>query len=157
MLDEILREYPKFPGAAFNLGVLYDEQQRPNDARTAYLTEVANYPNSFKARFNLGKVLSALGDWTGSIEQMREVIRIAPRRPEGYLFLARGLLHEGGPLDEVQALTEKGLTFAAAPDMKALGWFLMADVFQRRQQPAKVAEALRKARMHASSGGRQSR
>jgi hypothetical protein len=88
---------------------------------------------------------------------MREVIRIAPRRPEGYLFLARGLLHEGGPLDEVQALTEKGLTFAAAPDMKALGWFLMADVFQRRQQPAKVAEALRKARMHASSGGRQSR
>ena len=157
MLDEILREYPKFPGAAFNLGVLYDEQQRPNDARTAYLAEVANYPNSFKARFNLGKVLSGLGDWTGSIEQMREVIRIAPSRPEGYLFLARGLLHEGGPLDEVQALTEKGLTFAAAPDMKALGWFLMADVFQRRQQPAKVAEALRKARMHASSGGRQSR
>jgi choline-sulfatase len=157
MLDEILREYPKFPGAAFNLGVLYDEQQRPNDARTAYLAEVANYPNSFKARFNLGKVLSGLGDWTGSIEQMREVIRIAPRRPEGYLFLARGLLHENGPLDEVQALTEKGLTFAAEPDMKALGWFLMADVFQRRQQPAKVAEALKKARLHASSGGRQSR
>ena len=43
---------------------------------------------------------------------MREVIRIAPSRPEGYLFLARGLLHESAPLDEVQALTEKGLTLA---------------------------------------------
>ena len=149
ILDDILREQPKFPGAWFNLGVLYDEQRRPEDARRAYLAEVENYPNSFKARFNLGKVLSALGDWPGSIEQMREVVKIAPNQPEGYLFLARGLLHERGPLDEVRALAEKGLTFAKTPDMKALGWFLLADVFQRTQQPDKVAEALRNARMHA--------
>ena len=51
-------------------------------------------PDSFKARFNLGQgALRELGDWPGSIEQMREVVRIAPKRPEGYLFLARGLLH----------------------------------------------------------------
>ena len=153
ILDEILKEHPKFPGASFNLGVLYDQQQRPADARAAYLAEVANYPNSFKARFNLGKVLTALGDWTGSIEQMREVVRIAPERPEGYLFLARGLLHEGGPLDEVQTLTQKGLRFARTSDMKALGWFLMADVFQRRHQPDRMTEALRNARMHAAAGG----
>ena len=29
--------------------------------------------------------------------------------------------------------------------MKALGWLLLADVYSRRQQPEKVAEALRKA------------
>ena len=156
MLDEILREYPKFPGAWFNLGVLYDEQGQPHEARKAYLAEIANYPNSFKARFNLGKVLTQVGDWPGSIEQMREVVRIAPKRPEGYLFLARGLLHEGGSLDEVQSLAEKGLTFAETADTKALGWFLMADVFQRRQQPARMADALRTARMHAARG-KQSR
>jgi arylsulfatase A-like enzyme/tetratricopeptide (TPR) repeat protein len=154
LLDEILREHPKFPGASFNLGVLYEEQQRPGEARAAYLAEVTNYPNSFKARFNLGKVLASGGDWTGSIAQMREVVRIAPDRPEGYLFLARGLLHENGPLDEVDTLTTRGLTLATTSDMKALGWFLMADVFQRRHQPDRVAEALRNARLHTSAGGR---
>ncbi len=112
MLDGILGEQPRFPGAWFNQGVLYDEQRRPGEARQAYLAEVANYPNSFEARFNLGKVLGTLGDWTGAIAQMREVIRIAPKRAEGYLFLARALLHERSALDEVQGLVEKGLSLA---------------------------------------------
>jgi arylsulfatase A-like enzyme/tetratricopeptide (TPR) repeat protein len=151
MLEEILEAHPKFPGGQFNLGVLFEEQRRPEDARAAYATEVANYPKSFKARFNLGKVLSGLGQWPESIEQMREVIRIAPRRPEGYLFLARALLHESAPLDEVQTLTEKGLAVADNAEHKALGWFLMADVFSRRHQPAEVERALRNARMQQAS------
>lgn len=152
ILSDILHDDPRFPGAWFNQGVLYTEQRRADDARKAYVAEVANYPNSFKARFNLGKVLAELGDWTGSIEQMREIIRIAPSQPEGYLFLARGLLHEGRALDEVQALTEKGLTLARTSEFKALGWFLLADVFERRRQPDKVTIALRNAQMHLSSG-----
>jgi hypothetical protein len=40
---------------------------------------------------------------------------------------------------------EKGLSLAETPDLKALGWLLMADVFSRRRQPEKVNEALRKA------------
>jgi arylsulfatase A-like enzyme len=150
-LEEIVREYPRFPGAQFNLGVLYEEQGRPQEARTAYTAELAAYPDAFKARFNLGKLLSGLGDWPGSIAQMREAVRIAPKRPEGYLFLARGLLHESAPLDEVQGLAEKGLALAQAPDVKALGWFLMADVFSRRHQPDRMNEALAKARMHGPS------
>jgi choline-sulfatase len=151
VLDAIVKEHPKFPGAWFNLGVLYDEQRRTDDARRAYVAEVENYPNSFKARFNLGKVLSAVGDWSGSIEQMRAVIRIAPNQPEGYLFLARNLLHERATLAEIQPLVEKGLLLARTPEMKTFGWFLMADVFERQGQPVKVAEALRNARTHAAA------
>ena len=73
---------------------------------------------------------------------MREVVRIAPRRPEGYLFAARGLLHESAPLDDVQSLAEKGLSLARTPELKALGWFLMADVYSRRHQPDNVTRAL---------------
>lgn len=149
-LEEIVRDFPRFPGTQFNLGVVYDEQGRPREARTAYAAEVANHPESFKARFNLGKALSREGDWPGSIAEMREVVRIAPKRPEGYLFLARGLLHEGAPLDEVQGLAEKGLQLARASDVKALGWFLMADVYSRRREPEKVNEALGRARQAAA-------
>jgi len=152
ILVEIARDYPRFPGAHFNLGVLYEEQGRPQEARTAYAAELAVYPDQFKARFNLGKVLSQRGDWAGAIAEMRETIRIAPRRPEGYLFLARGLLHESAPLDEVEGLAEKGLGLARAPDVKALAWFLLADVYSRRHQPDRVQEALRNGRMQVSAG-----
>jgi tetratricopeptide (TPR) repeat protein len=83
LLNEIVKEYPKFPFAHFNLGLLYDEQRRFEEARSAYAAEVSAYPQHFKARFNLGKVLFQLGDHAGSLEQMREVVRLAPRQPEG--------------------------------------------------------------------------
>jgi tetratricopeptide (TPR) repeat protein len=145
VLKEIIGEHPRFPLAYFNLGLLYEEQGRFEQARSAYAAEVAAYPQHYKARFNLGKVLYQLGDRAGSLEQMREVIRIAPKRPEGYLLLARGLLQESAPLEEVQSLAEKGLSLAQAADLKALGWLLLADVFNRQQQPEKMNDALRKA------------
>jgi choline-sulfatase len=151
LLKEIVAEHPKFPFAHFNLGLLYDDQRRLEEAKSAYAAEVAAYPQQFKARFNLGKVLFQLGDRAGSLEQMREVVRIAPRQPEGYLFLARGLLQESAPIEQVQALVEKGLSLAQAPDHKALGWLLMADVYNRKGQPEKVNEALRQAESYRSA------
>jgi len=154
MLEAVLSSHPRFPGAQFNLGVLYEELGRPQDARTAYEAEVANYPSSFKARFNLGKTLAQLEDWPGSIAQMREVVRIAPRRSEGYLFLARGLLHEtAAPLDETERLVQQGLGLADTADLKALGWFLMADIFNRRHQPEQMNAALKNARQAAAVKG----
>lgn len=145
LLKEIVAEHPRFPLAQFNLGLVYEEQGRREDARAAYAAEVAAYPQQFKARFNLGKVLFELGDRPGSLEQMREVVRLAPKQPEGYLFLARGLLQQSAPIEEVQGLVEKGLSLAQAPDLKALGWLLMADVYNRKRQPERMNDALRKA------------
>ncbi len=145
LLKEIIEDYPRFPLAEFNLGLLYDEQGRLADAKAAYAAEVSEYPSHYKARFNLGKVLFQLGDDAAALEQMREVARISPRLPQGYLFEARGLLNQGAPIDEVQGLVEKGLSLADTPDMKALGFLLLADVYNRRRQPDKMNEALRRA------------
>ena len=145
LLAQIVDDHPRFPLAQFNLGLAYEALGRPADARAAYAAEVAAYPRHFKARFNLGKLLFQLGDGRGAIEQMREVVRLAPERAEGYLFLARGLLPEPAAIDEVQRLVEKGLSLAGTPELKALGWLLMADVFNRRRQPERMNEALRKA------------
>ncbi len=150
LLNEIIRDFPRFPLAHFNLGLLYEQQGRPEEARSAYAEEVSAYPGDFRARFNLGKVLFRLGDGAGSLEQMREVIRIAPKQPEGYLFLARGLLQESAPIDEIHALVEKGLSLAETPDTRALGFFVLADVYNRKRRPDKANEALRKAEAYAS-------
>jgi arylsulfatase A-like enzyme/tetratricopeptide (TPR) repeat protein len=152
LLEEIVAEHPRFPFAQFNLGLLHEEQGRMAQARAAYEAEIAAYPGHFKPRFNLGKVLFGLGERRAAMEQMREVIRIAPRQAEGHLFLARGMLQETAPLDEVEALAEKGLALARSPELKALGWFLLADVYNRRRQPARMNEALRRARSYSSPG-----
>lgn len=149
-LKQVIQESPKFPLAHFNLGLLYEEQGKLEEARAAYAQEVVNYPGEFKARFNLGKVLFKLGDRSGSLEQMREVIKITPKLAEGYLLLARGLLYEPVPLDEVRALVEKGLSFAETSEVKALGYFLLADIYNREHQPEKMSEALQKANSYKS-------
>jgi arylsulfatase A-like enzyme/Tfp pilus assembly protein PilF len=145
MLKDIVREYPQFSRTRYNLGLLYEEQGRLNEARTAYAEEVAAFPREFQARFNLGKVLLKLGDMAGYMENMREVVKLAPQQAEGYLFLARGLLLEQAPLDEVQSVLEKGLALAETSELKAFGYFLLADIYSRRNQPEKMNEALQKA------------
>jgi len=143
ILLEVTKASPKWPLANFNLGLLYEEQGRLEEARAAYAREVATYPGEFKARFNLGKLLFKLGDRGGSLVEMREVVRTAPKLAEGYLFLARGLLYEDVPPGEVKAAVDAGLALAQTPELKAMAYFLLADVYNRLREPDKVKEALR--------------
>jgi len=77
---------------------------------------------------------------------MNEVVKLAPEMAEGFLFLARGQLRDpAADLAAAQTNVETGLKRARAPELLALGWFLMADIYTRRQLPARVGEALRKA------------
>ncbi|MGD9347321.1 MAG: sulfatase-like hydrolase/transferase [Candidatus Aminicenantes bacterium] len=154
-LKQVIQEAPKYPLAHFNLGLLYEETGRLEDARSAYSQEVENYPGEFKARFNLGKLLFKLGDRAGSLAQMREVVKITPKLAEGHLMLARGMLYEDVPLDEVQEEVELGLSLAETNELKALGYFLLADIYSRRQEPAKMNEALKKANAFKSNRSMQ--
>jgi len=149
-LKAILEESPKFPLAHYNLGLLYEEQGRFEEARAAYAAEVANFPKGYKARFNLGKVLFRLGDKPGSLAEMREVVALAPKLAEGRLMLGRGLLDAGSPLEEVRAEVEKGLSLAGTPELKALGYFLMADIYNRRGDTFRMNEALARANSYKS-------
>jgi len=85
---------------------------------------------------------------------MREVVKVAPEQAEGYLFLARGLFLEEAPLDEVQALVEKGISLARTSELKALGYFLLADIYNRKHESGKMNEALKKANAFNSKRSR---
>jgi arylsulfatase A-like enzyme/tetratricopeptide (TPR) repeat protein len=149
-LNAVIRDSSKFPLAHYNLGLLYEEQGKLEEARAAYAEEVASFPQEYKARFNLGKVLFRLGDRVGSLEQMREVVKIAPKLAEGHLLFARALLYESAPLGEVRAAVEKGLSLADTSELKALGYFLLADIYNRAGDPGKMNEALKKANFYKS-------
>jgi len=152
ILKAINREFPKFPQVNFNLGLAQEEQGFFAQAESGYRKEIEYYPQSVPARFNLGKLLLKNGDYPGYMSEMQEVVKLAPDMPEGHLFLARGqLLDPGNNLTVIEANVEKGLKNTQAADLQALGWFLLADIYSRRQQPAKMQEALRKANHYKSA------
>jgi arylsulfatase A-like enzyme/Tfp pilus assembly protein PilF len=155
ILNIIERDYPKFPLVNFHLGLVADEQGDLVRAEIGYRKEIEFFPKSVPARFNLGKLLLKKGAFDGYMTEMNEIIKLAPEMAEGYLFLARGQLRDpAADLTVVQANVEKGLTNARTPDLLALGWFLMADIYDRRHQPAKVREALDKANHYQSLRGK---
>jgi tetratricopeptide (TPR) repeat protein len=141
-LQTVIREHPKFPLAHFHLGLLHEEQGKLVEATKEYEKEIADHPGGFVARFNLGRIQLRLGNHEGYMQQMRDVVRLAPKNAMGYLFLARGLLQENANPDEILNLTEQGLSFAKTPEHKAMAYFLLADIYNRKNQPQQVRQAL---------------
>jgi hypothetical protein len=66
------------------------------------------------------------------------------------LFLARGLLYEDVDINYIRELVQKGLQLAEESELKALAYFLLADIYTRKNQPAKVKEALEKGNYYKS-------
>ena len=150
-LGSVLAEHPRFPLASFNLGLAYEEQGRLAEARAAYAAEVEHNPGAVAARSNLGNVLLRLGDAAGAEEQMRAAIGVAPDEPRPHLFLARVLLARSGDLDEALASARTGLARASTDDVRALAYYLMADVYSRQGRRAELADALARARHHEAA------
>lgn len=119
-------------------------------AKEAYLAEIEHHPDHVPTHFNLGNLSLKMGDARGYRAQMEKVIELAPDRPRGYLFLARGLLSGGGELERARALVDKGLSLADSAELKALGYFLLADIYARQGQRSRVNEALAKAQFFAA-------
>ncbi len=150
MLTRIRRESPSFAMVHFHLGLLYEETNRPGESRESYLQELRRDPALVPARFNYGRLLYKMGDLDGYLEQMRAVVAHDPTSARGYLFLARGLLKKDSDLDAVLKHVQKGISLAKDNRMKALGHYLLADIYTRKKQPAKVQAALKKARALSS-------
>jgi arylsulfatase A-like enzyme/tetratricopeptide (TPR) repeat protein len=147
-LHDILSTHPKFPLTHFNLGLLYENEGKLDEARKAYTEEVDQYPGCVPARFNLGDLLLRTGDAKGAEEQMRSLIKAKPEEPRAYLFLARTLLAESADLGETQKYVDEGLERSTAPELKALGYFLLADIYSRQGRRDDVEAALAKARYY---------
>ena len=145
LLKSILEEYPRFPRVYYHLGLMYEEQGRLEEAIAAYQKEVENYPDHYRARFNLGKLWLKEGDLEGYLREMKKVMEISPEEAEGYLFYARGLLLRGDDPQSILPLIHEGLSRAKKNDLQALGYFLLADVYNRLGQAEKVREALNRA------------
>lgn len=150
ILRAILAEHPRSPLAHFHLGLICEATGRRDEARAEYQAEIKEAGESVPAHFNLGSLALAQGDDAEYRAQMEKVIELAPDRARGYLFLARGLLREPGETRRAADLAERGLELADTAELKALAYFVLADVYARQGDNARLASALAQARRYAA-------
>ena len=70
--------------AWFNLGSYYAERNRTREARTPLEKTVELRPKLLEARWNLGGVYFNSGDRAKAVQQLKEMIKIAPNSPMGH-------------------------------------------------------------------------
>ncbi len=148
------RRAPEVPARALQPRTALRGAGRPGDARAAYAEEVELQPDSVVARFNLGNLFLRSATLLQPRISCRQLLKASPDEPRAYLFLARALLARAADPAEVLPLVKEGLERSQTPDLKALGYFLLADVYSRQGRRAEVEGALRSAQSYKAQTAR---
>jgi arylsulfatase A-like enzyme/predicted Zn-dependent protease len=137
---------PTMRNLHYNLALLFEETGDLSKAVNEYKAELENIPHNFKACFNLSRVYRMMGDVLEEENYLNKTMELNPNFPMSYFYLARIYLNRNEDYDKAIALVEKGI--GLKPDTKdlPLGYFLLADIYNRLGQQAKSEEYVRKAR-----------
>ena len=136
---------PEVRTGRFNLGRIQEARGDLEQAEALYRDELRQYPDHGKARFNLAQLLRGRGDRSGFLAELHALVDTAPEFGPGYFFLAREELN-AGRFDVAAALARRGLQVDSASEVAPLGYYVLADVYNRQGQPAKAQEEVAKAR-----------
>ena len=142
---------PTLTNAQYNLAQILEAQGRGREAEEAYLREIGRMPGHFKALFNLSRLYRALGEEDRELEYLRKAAAADPDFPLTYFYIARILLGRGRDLAEAVTLVRKGLDLKPGKDDLPLGYFLLADLYNRLGDAAKSAEYAAKGRAAAAA------
>jgi tetratricopeptide (TPR) repeat protein len=95
LLPRVLGYEPRMDLVEYNLGRLYDEQGRPEEAREHYKAAFVLNPKDFLACLNLGNLAARHGDWATALRFYQRAAALEPRSDDaesnqGGVFLAMG-------------------------------------------------------------------
>lgn len=112
LLPRALGYEPRMDLVEYNLGRLYDEQGRPEEAREHYKAAFVLNPKDFLACLNLGNLAARQGDWGTALRFFQRAAILEPRSDDaesnqGGVYLAMG--------DLVQAEAHLGRALALNP------------------------------------------
>ncbi|HUU06139.1 MAG TPA: tetratricopeptide repeat protein [Patescibacteria group bacterium] len=113
---------PLNPEVNGNLGVLYEQEQRPQEASRCFLRILERYPDDVKAHLHLGDLYGRTGELEKAIRHFEQVLRVEPEN-EPALWgknFARGLLRQRAAAARYPLLGSILEQLRAAPDDPAL-------------------------------------
>ncbi len=128
---------PRLPGVYFNQAQVLEERGRLDEAEAAYRKELEDSPRHFKSMFNLARLCRKQGRDDDEKAWLDRTVEANPDFPLSYFYLARILLNRGGGYDEAIRLAKKGLELKPDVPDKPLGYFLLADLYNRTGDAAR--------------------
>jgi len=134
----------------YNTAQLREKQNRLAEAAGLYLQEIADSPKSFKALYNLSRVYRLMGREDEEYDALQKTIEAEPEFPIAYFYLARIHIRRGQNFEEAIALTKKGIELKPAPADLPLGYFLLADLYNRIGDVVQSEEYARKGQAAAA-------
>jgi tetratricopeptide (TPR) repeat protein len=143
-IREALKINPRLHTLYFNWAQLYEKQNDPQKAAEAYLKEMEISPRNFRACFNLARVYRQLGRDEDELTYLNKTKALNPDFGLTYFYLARIELNRGRDYDAAVALVQKGLALKPEASDLPLGYFLLADLYNRLGQDALSQEYARK-------------
>lgn len=141
-LEAAISSNPRLSQPHFNLAVLDEQAGDLERARQQYERAIEKAPRHYRAQFNLGRLMGRLGDARRERELFEQAIASKPDFAIGHFFLGKSLM-DGNDLERAEEVTRAGLEVVSDSQF---GWFVLADVLNRRGQPREAGRALAKAR-----------
>jgi len=141
---------PKLYGLNYNYAQLHEKRGDLDKAVADYLRELEFSPKNFRASYNLARIFRKLGRDEDDLKYLKMTIDLAPDFALSYFYLARIYLNRRENLAEAIALVRKGLDLKPEPADAPLGYFLLADLYNRQGDQAKSEDYARKGRAAAA-------
>jgi arylsulfatase A-like enzyme/Flp pilus assembly protein TadD len=142
---------PELTGVHYNLAQILEKQGRDGEAEEAYKEEVRLSPGHFKSMYNLSRLYRRAGNEAMELEYLNKCVAAEPSFPLSYFYLARISLNHSEQLEAAVALVLKGIELKPDPADLPLGYFLLADLYNRLGQSRLAEINARKGRELAAS------
>jgi arylsulfatase A-like enzyme/predicted Zn-dependent protease len=150
-IQEALKLNPHLNNSYYNRAQIYENQGKTKEAMEAYLKEIENSPKHIKATYNLSRLYRLMGDTEKEFEYLNRCIEIEPTFPLSYFYLAQIYLNRGENYQEAIELAKKGIELKPSRAELPLGYFLLADLYNRLGRDDLSAEYARKGQEIASA------
>ena len=126
------------------LAEIHDRRGEPEAAVREYLQEIEVVPEDVAAQFNLAMVYRKMGREDDEHRQLQRVLELDADFAQGNLFMARLMLRRGGDLQRAIEMVEGVIAEQLEPPDMTLGYFLLADLYNRTGEAAQAQEWARR-------------
>ena len=130
----------------FNLGVLREKRGEVRLAAEQYARALELAPAFFRAQFNLARLYASMGDVGRARQQWDAFLASNPGSIQGRYFLAKLLMDSGGDLVRAEKLAREGIALDPEHAEGPLGYYVLADLLNRRGRAAEARVAAAKGR-----------
>lgn len=149
-LRQAIQVNPRLENVHYNQAQIEEKRGRMKEAIAEYLKELEISPKHFKALYNLSRLYRIVGQEEEEFDALQKAIETNPEFPVTYFYLARIYLRRGERYQEAIDLVKKGIDLKPAPADLPLGYFLLADLYNRVGDIVQSGEFARKGQAAAA-------